>query len=130
MMARAAWMVSVATLLALFATLATGSVGCARDAENSSPRVGTTTEENGDSCTAPGVNYNGGVVLQNAQIVVVFWGPSVNSGLVNAMPGFWRDIVQSPYIDNLSEYSGGGRTIGRGTLYGTYTILPLQVGNI
>ncbi len=82
------------------------------------------------------LDYYGGPVISNIEVVVVFWGsgsydPTVHSNISN----FYSDITNSRYMDLLAEYStlgvpavGGGQagtqTIGHGTLGGTFTIPP------
>ena len=88
------------------------------------------------SSQAPGVqlNYYGGPVVSNLQVVVVYWGTDVSSLVSDGIAGFFQNITKSTYFDLLSEYStnvnpiGGGagtnQSIGRGTYGGSYTITP------
>lgn len=80
------------------------------------------------------LNYYGGPVVSNIQVIVVFWGPNVNSTVTTQIGGFFQAITSSSYFDLVSEYStditpvGGGtgtnQSIGRGDFGGTYTITP------
>jgi uncharacterized protein (TIGR03382 family) len=84
--------------------------------------------------------YYGGHVVSNPSVVAVSWGPSVDANVVNGMPGFYASILQSPYLDWVSEYStvaltgvtdglpGTNQRIGRGTFFGSYTITPSLSG--
>jgi hypothetical protein len=71
--------------------------------------------------------YNGGPLIQNIKVFTVFWGSDWNSNaafssLVNKINGFFTDILTSPLIDQLSEYSTGSAAIGHGKLIGTKNI--------
>jgi hypothetical protein len=79
--------------------------------------------------------YYGGRVVSNPQVVVVSWGPNVDAQIQNGMPGFYTAILNSPYLDWVSEYStvgvtasGGGTSsnqrIGRGKYLSSVTITP------
>ncbi len=82
------------------------------------------------------VTYYGGPVVSNPSVVAVSWGPNVDVNVANGMPSFYASILQSPYLDWLSEYStvgltgllnpdaGSNQRIGRGTFFGSYTITP------
>jgi hypothetical protein len=80
------------------------------------------------------LNYYGGPIVSNLQVVVVFWGPNVNSTVTSQIGGFFQAIINSSYFDLVSEYStsltpvGGGtgtnQSIGRGGYGGAYVIAP------
>ena len=85
----------------------------------------------------PHLNYWGGPVLSNIQVVVVFWGADVAPALTanGAIDQFYTDITSSRYFDELTEYSTAGVTgangtstsnqkIGHGTFAGKFTINP------
>jgi hypothetical protein len=83
--------------------------------------------------TAAGPPYNGGRVLSNVQVVVVFWTNAVNATVRANIGPFFSRVTNSQYMDWLSEYdttsspggtSGTNQAIGRGSLVGTYTITP------
>lgn len=81
--------------------------------------------------------YYGGNVVSNPQVVVVSWGNSVDATVANGMAGFYSTILQSPYLDWVSEYStvgltgvsdglaGSNQHIGRGSFVGSFTIPAL-----
>jgi hypothetical protein len=85
-------------------------------------------------CDSPEVNYFGGPVISNAQIVVVYWNSNVNATAQAGLPGFFEGITDSTYYDSLSEYSTNvastpsmgqtNQSIGRGSYVGAYTIVP------
>jgi hypothetical protein len=61
------------------------------------------------------LNYYGGPVLQNVEVVTVFWNNKV--AFQNEINTFYTDITNSPYFDWLNEYNTtGGQKIGRGSL--------------
>jgi hypothetical protein len=81
------------------------------------------------------VEYFGGTVFSTVEVVSVMWGSDVNSTTVAEIPDFSAAIVNSTFIDQLSEYStvglkginghkGSNQTISRGTYYGQVQITP------
>jgi hypothetical protein len=81
------------------------------------------------------VEYFGGTVFSSVEVVSVMWGPNVNTTTVADIPDFSAAIVNSTFIDQLSEYStvgvksvdgkgGSNQTISRGTYYGQVQITP------
>jgi hypothetical protein len=81
------------------------------------------------------MEYFGGTVFSSVELVSVMWGSGVNSTTVADIPDFSAAIVNSTFIDQLSEYSTVGvwgvnkhkssnQTIGRGTYYGQVQITP------
>ena len=82
--------------------------------------------------------YLGGPVISNVKIISVMWGSSVDKTVSGQVGGFYSTIVNSSYMDWLSEYNtnitatnghqGTNQTIGRGTFSGVYTITP-STGN-
>jgi len=81
------------------------------------------------------VEYFGGTVFSSVEVVSVMWGPGVNQTTVADIPDFSSAIVNSTFVDQLSEYStvgldgvgghkGSNQTIGRGTYYGQVQITP------
>ncbi len=84
--------------------------------------------------------YYGGRVVSNPSVVAVSWGPDVDFQVASGMDGFYANILESPYLDWVSEYStvgllglsdglaGSGQRIGRGTFFGSYTITPSLAG--
>ena len=85
------------------------------------------------------LDYYGGPVMSNVNVVTVFWTSAVDAGVQSTMPAFYSAITDSTYFDLLSEYStnitptGGGsgtnQSIGRGSNGGTYTIVPSTCNN-
>jgi hypothetical protein len=84
--------------------------------------------------------YYGGHVVSNPSVVVVSWGPSVDSVVAAGMNGFYSTVLPSPYLDWVSEYStvgltgltdglaGSNQRVGRGTFANSYTITPSLSG--
>ena len=73
------------------------------------------------------VQYYGGRVISNVQVVAVLWGSGVNVQIRSGIGPFYQTITASPYIDWLSEYDTTGtaaQTIGRGTFSTLVTITP------
>jgi hypothetical protein len=75
--------------------------------------------------------YKKGQVISNVQIVPVFWtygGKTVDATVTAWAPSYMGALVDSAYLDLLSEYStashGGSQTITRGTITPPYTITP------
>jgi hypothetical protein len=85
------------------------------------------------------LNYYGGPVISNVNVVTVFWTNKVDSGVQTTLPEFYSAITDSTFYDLLSEYAtnvtptGGGsgtnQSIGRGTTGGTFTIAPSKCNN-
>jgi hypothetical protein len=88
---------------------------------------------------APGgadtVNYYGGSVFTAPRVVNVIWGPNVNTTIVSTVSGLSAALVQSTYLDQMSQYNTKGATainghkstkqvIGRGTFFGQVQIKP------
>ena len=81
------------------------------------------------------MEYFGGTVFSNVELVSVMWGAGVNSTTVAEIPDFSAAIINSTFIDQLSQYGtvglkgvtghkGSNQTIGRGTYYGQVQITP------
>jgi len=88
----------------------------------------------------PHLSYYGGRVVSNMQVIQVIWGqgsflPQVTSLATPSMATFYQSILNSPYVDWLSEYNTVGllsptsstsnQIIGRGTFGGQYVISPI-----
>jgi hypothetical protein len=84
---------------------------------------------------APLFRYYGGKVVSNAQVVQVHWTSAVDGTVQARLPAFWTEILDSAYIDWLSEYTTVGETpvdkgassnqrIGRGDFVSTRIIVP------
>jgi MYXO-CTERM domain-containing protein len=76
------------------------------------------------------LQYGGGPVISNVEAVPVFWGSKVDSSVQSWATGYLANIVNSPYLDALSEYNttgqpgGTNQKIARGTATKGYTITP------
>jgi hypothetical protein len=81
------------------------------------------------------MNYYGGSVLANVKLVSVMWNKDVNPTTSQAIPGFSAAIVNSNYVDQMSEYNTKGvkainghrgtkQVIGRGTYLGQVVLVP------
>jgi hypothetical protein len=55
---------------------------------------------------ADNIPWAGGPVIQNARIIVIYWGMP-DSGFRQSLDRFYSQIVQIPYLNRLSEYSTG-----------------------
>ena len=98
--------------------------------------AGTTSLAGATATTGgPDLQYYGGPVISNVQVVVVYWGNNVSNVATSGIPDFFTSITNSTWADTLSEYStngispvGGGtpgsQSIGRGSVSGVYTITP------
>jgi hypothetical protein len=84
---------------------------------------------------APLFKYYGGRVVSNAQVVQVYWTSTVSSAVQTGLPAFYTAILDSSYLDWLSEYStvavtpvdaqpGTQQRIGRGNYVTAVTITP------
>jgi hypothetical protein len=89
--------------------------------------------------TGAHLTYYGGRVCSNMQVVQVLYGtgnylPNVTSTASPSIATFYQGVLNSPYLDWLSEYntsitaSGGSpgtnQSIGRGGFVGQFTITP------
>ena len=69
------------------------------------------------------VTYNNGPLLANVRVNAVYYGPDWSSsstyeGYVGQLNRFLGDVVSSPYIDQIHEYSTSTTNIGRGSFWG------------
>jgi hypothetical protein len=86
------------------------------------------------------VNFYGGRVISNTNVVAVYWTSGVDATIQAMIPGFYQAILKSSYMDWLTEYDTIGKTaqdgqpgesqqhIGRGTYGGAKTITPTTPG--
>jgi hypothetical protein len=78
----------------------------------------------------PKLTYYGGPIIPSVEVVEVIWGaPAANrtyiTQLTNGLMERWyRSIVNSVYVDWLSEYKTSTQNISRGTFKGRYVITP------
>jgi hypothetical protein len=71
------------------------------------------------SVTTQPSNPNNGPVLAHVKIVSLFWGPNVNSTVTSKIDGFYQAaVVDTPFLDWLSEYNTPTQSIGRGSRSG------------
>jgi hypothetical protein len=80
------------------------------------------------------LDYYGGPVISNVQVLTIFWGPNVYPAVTTGIGNFFQSVTNSDYYDLLSEYdtsissmsghAGTSQSIGRGTFGGSYTITP------
>jgi len=81
------------------------------------------------------MEYFGGTVFAEVNVVSVIWGRGVNTQTVHGMPGFLKALPNSTFQDQLGQYStkglngvtghkGSNQTIKRGTFYGQVVIEP------
>jgi hypothetical protein len=89
-----------------------------------------------DAAQAGQMLYYGGSVLANAKVVSVMWGSGVTASTVAGIPGFTAALVNSTYVDPLSQYDtflnavdgrpGTQQHIGRGSFLGQIQITPFN----
>jgi len=76
------------------------------------------------------LSYFGGKVVQNAQVIQVIYGAGTYAGGVNSgtpsLASFYGGVLNSPYVDWLSEYNTSSPTqhIGRGSFSTKIQITP------
>jgi hypothetical protein len=72
------------------------------------------------------LTYRGGLLLQNVKVHTVFWGTQwstvAGTTLISKLNNFFKTILNSSLIQQLSEYDVPGQSIGAGTLSGTTAI--------
>ncbi len=72
------------------------------------------------------LTYNNGPLLTNVQVFTIFWGTkwptSSGAAMQPRINKFFQDILVSPLIDQLGEYSVPGKKIGHGSFIGTKVI--------
>lgn len=78
----------------------------------------------------PKLTYRGGPLLTQVQVQIIFWGKlwgttPTSTSLMQQLNKFFEAIVVSPAIDQLSEYSISGKTIGHGSVIG-HTVITAQ----
>ncbi len=93
------------------------------------------------TAAAPHLNYYGGRVVSNIQVVEVIYGagtylPQVTSTAAPNIPSFYQGVTNSAYVDWLTEYDTTGlpaptsnQAIGRGGLVQPVTITPSAANN-
>jgi alpha-tubulin suppressor-like RCC1 family protein len=78
----------------------------------------------------PPFGYHGGPVLAHVRIVVVLWGPYVDSTVTPQLGSFYGTLTDSAFLDLMAEYRTPTQPIERGTYAGTYTITPSVLGSV
>lgn len=72
------------------------------------------------------LTYRGGPLLTAVKVFTIFWGKawqtSANSDLAKQINAFFRFVLSSALMDQLSEYDVSQQKIGHGSLIGTATI--------
>src|SRR2546430_6419178 len=69
------------------------------------------------------LSYHGGPVLANAEVFLIFWGHAWTSDpLQEQIVHFFDFVLQSSLLDQLSEYSVPGISIGRGKFNGALIV--------
>ena len=91
--------------------------------------------------TGAHLSYFGGRVVSNIQVVQVIWGsgsyiPQVTSTASPSMATFYQGVLNSPYVDWLTEYNtntqaapNSNQVIGRGSFSMQVTITPSAANN-
>lgn len=78
------------------------------------------------AAAAPKLTYRKGPLLGAVEVFIIFWGDAwkakPQSDLATKLNAFFDFVLTSPLIDQLSEYSVSGTTIGRGRRTGSVTI--------
>jgi hypothetical protein len=75
----------------------------------------------------PKLIYNGGPLIKNVKVYTIFWGSLWKTNatyvkLASRINEFFKTILTSSLIDQLSEYNKPGKAIGHGSLIGTKVI--------
>jgi hypothetical protein len=75
---------------------------------------------------APKLVYRGGPLITSVEIFSIFWGAGWQqdplAGILTQMNQFFDFVVTSSLMDQLSEYSVAGQSIGHGKRTGSITI--------
>ena len=103
------------------------------------PEFKALTGRDGEVAAAGKMNYYGGSVFGKVKVISVIWGSSVNPTTVAGIPDFTTALVNSTYVDQMSQYHtfrkavGGQRgtrqLIKRGTYLGQVQITPANGSN-
>jgi hypothetical protein len=78
--------------------------------------------------TASRIVYNGGQVLADAEVVVVFWGNDLPASVVERTPDIYRTLTELNDFDWISEYDTASQHIRRPTFLGQVVIDPGDAG--
>jgi len=84
------------------------------------------------AAVTPQLTYRNGPLLTDVEVFTVFWGAAwqdaANSALVKQMNEFFDFVLTSKLMDQLSEYSVEGKTIGHGNRTGSLTMSDSDPG--
>ena len=72
--------------------------------------------------SAPQLTYRGGPLIPAVEVFVIFWGSAwqgPQAALLQELNQFFDFVLTSPLLDQLSEYSVPGTTIGQGSRTGS-----------
>src|SRR5437764_1764180 len=69
----------------------------------------------------PKLTYRGGPLISAVEIFTVYWG-TYDKDLASKLNAFFKYIVKSSLIDELSEYAVDGKPIGHGSFAGTANV--------
>ncbi|HEX7839658.1 MAG TPA: hypothetical protein VF469_19415 [Kofleriaceae bacterium] len=94
----------------------------------------------GAAATGPSLQYFGGRVVSNVQVVQVLYGagnylPEVTSTATPSISTFYQQVTNSELFDWIREYNTatggphGNQVIGRGSLLGQFQITPAATNN-
>ena len=76
--------------------------------------------------TPPNLTYRNGPLLESVEVFTIFWGSGWQklpaSDMLPKINSFFNDILTSPLIDQLAEYSVPSHAIGHGKLVGTIAV--------
>jgi hypothetical protein len=72
----------------------------------------------------PHLNYYGGPVVSNLDLVLIYWGNNVSNVVTDGIQGFYNTILPSVYVANLNEYNTALQKIKTGSMRGPFTINP------
>src|SRR5947199_10337320 len=75
----------------------------------------------------PKLTYRGGPLISAVEIFTVFWG-TYDKNLADKLNAFFKYIVKSKLIDEMSEYAVDGKPIGQGSFAGTATVTTPKPG--
>jgi hypothetical protein len=77
------------------------------------------------AAATPLLTYRGGPLLTAVKVFTVFWGSAwgqAQAALAKDLNSFFTDILKSPLLDAMAEYSTPAYKIGHGSLIGTTTV--------
>lgn len=84
------------------------------------------------STVHPELTYRDGPLLTSAEVFSIFWGSAWQQGdspgLISRMNDFFDFILTSKLLDQLSEYSVPGKTIGHGKRTGSTVVTGSEPG--